>query len=377
MKARIISAVARHAPLVLADEPASNLDLSSIDVLRETLDQLQTFVLVSHDRALLDALCTTIWELRDAALTVYPGNYSDYAACRERMEKTAQREYEQYVGEKNRLKSIAREKKRAAAKIVRKPKDRGPISSERFTSRSKGGQQKALQRQARSVEKHIEMLGVKEKPYTPPAPLMDFSRTDPPQGKVILRAKELSFACNPARPVFQNAAFAIENRQRTALAGGNGCGKTTLLNLLYEGNDAVACAPKVRFGYFRQGFSQPDGGKTVYENILRVSVQPTVFTRTVLARMLFYEDDLHKPAAVLSGGETVRLALAQLILSDANVLLLDEPTNYLDIRSLRALEDGLVRYQGAVIFASHDRRFVDTVATRTLRIARGQVQTVS
>jgi macrolide transport system ATP-binding/permease protein len=373
-KARIVNSLETQRPLVFADEPTSNLDAESVELFYEAFHRLRTFVIVSHDRALLDRLCNRIWELRNETLTVYSGNYSAYLECRELAEKTAWREYEQYVSEKTRLKRIAREKRSAAEKIVKKPRDRGQISSERFTSRSKGGQQKALQRQAKSIEKHIDMLDVRERPYTAPVPRMDFNRTDPPGNKIIIRAEGLTFAYHPARPVFSNTSFMIENNQRTALTGKNGCGKTTLLNLLYQGNEAITCAPKVKLGYFKQRFSQLDGTRTVYENILRVSVQPVSVTRTMLARMLFFWDDLQKPVSVLSGGEKVRLALTMIFLSDANVLLLDEPTNYLDIRSLQALEDVLTAYPGAVLFASHDRRFTETVATRAAQIADGQVK---
>jgi len=173
-------------------------------------------------------------------------------------------------------------------------------------------------------------------------------------------------------------SFAVSNRKKTALLGPNGIGKTTLLRLIEQAyhqkdTDEIRLSPRVCLGILKQDFSQIDPAKTVLDNAISVSVQHPTVVRSVLAGMLFSQETWSKQAAVLSGGEKMRLAFVMLFVSSANVLLLDEPTNYLDLASIQALEKQLQEYEGAVLFISHDTEFVRNTAQELLLIQNKKV----
>ncbi|MCR5772305.1 MAG: ATP-binding cassette domain-containing protein [Butyrivibrio sp.] len=165
----------------------------------------------------------------------------------------------------------------------------------------------------------------------------------------------------------------IRNGSKVAILGGNGAGKTTLLELIKK-RDGVYVVPGAKIGYARQNMSQIDLSKTVLENVRRVSIQSESISRIVLARLLLSERDMNKKASELSDGERMKLSFAMLFVSDVNLLILDEPTNYLDIPSVEALEKMLVEYEGTLIFTSHDKVFVDRIATDRLYIGDGKIK---
>ena len=169
------------------------------------------------------------------------------------------------------------------------------------------------------------------------------------------------------KAVFDDTVFRLLRGSRTAVLGPNGAGKTTLFRLIREG-DLIRSVPKARLGFFHQDLSGLREDDTVLENVMRDSVQKEGVVRSVLAQLLFSARDIRKPVRVLSGGEKIRLCFARLFTSPANVLILDEPTNYLDIPSVEALERLFREYEGTMLFASHDKTFVDAVATDRLVI---------
>lgn len=136
---------------------------------------------------------------------------------------------------------------------------------------------------------------------------------------------------------------------------------------------SVSVVPKARIGMFEQNLSTIDYSKTVLENVMAVSVQRETVARTILSRLLFFENDMKKPAGVLSGGERIKLAFARLFVSKVNLLILDEPTNYLDIPSIEALEAMFSEYEGTLVFVSHDEEFIRKVATEVLEVAGGKI----
>jgi pleuromutilin/lincosamide/streptogramin A transport system ATP-binding/permease protein len=154
----------------------------------------------------------------------------------------------------------------------------------------------------------------------------------------------------------------------------NGCGKTTLLKKIVKQREGVSLSPSVKLGYFSQDLTVLCAEQTVLDNVRSTSKQDETLIRTVLGRLHFIRDDVYKPVGVLSGGERVKVALAKVFLSDVNVLILDEPTNYLDIAAVTALESLLKEYEGTLIFATHDRRLVQTVATRILTFEQGDIK---
>jgi macrolide transport system ATP-binding/permease protein len=220
-----------------------------------------------------------------------------------------------------------------------------------------------MQEAAKAVKSRIDQLEVKQKPKEIPTIRINFSLTKPPENRFVMEGSNVSFYYG-RRVIFKEANFRFHNGKHIAIIGDNGVGKTTLLNLITQNELGIRIVPKARLAYFRQDYSDLDLSATVIENVRKNSIQKEEVDRSVLARLLFSSDMQLKRAEVLSGGERIKLALAKLFVSNANVLILDEPTNFLDMPSIEALQRMLIDYEGTVIFVSHDRRFVKEVATQ-------------
>lgn len=362
---QIACAVSEDAQLLFADEPTANLDLQGVEVLTKRLEQAETLLLISHDRALLDRVCNTIIEISGGKLNTFTGNYTAYSALRKRATEREWAEYETYADEKARLEYALTERQGKARKVKKAPNRMGN-SEARLHKREATERAEKINNAANSIQSRIDQLAVKQKPRELPQIKLDFSLTNPPENKILITCERLTFAYD-TQVLFRNAAFTLQNRSKTALVGANGTGKTTLLNLV--ANDSMSNirkVPKATLGYFHQSFENLDFSRSVLENVLQGSVQTETTARTILARLLLSADDVHKPISVLSGGERVKTAFAKLFVSNANVLLLDEPTNYLDISAMEALQAMLCEYAGTVLFVSHDRSFVDAVADHLL-----------
>ncbi|MCR5467760.1 MAG: ATP-binding cassette domain-containing protein [Lachnospiraceae bacterium] len=363
-----------HAVAFL-DEPTSNLDYDGVRMLVKRLKEIDTLVIISHDRAVLNEVCDRIVEISFGKLYSYNGNYDEYVAQKEELLKTQLAEYENYQAEKKRLQGVYMEKKNKAKTVAKKPKN---ISSSEAKVRALIGKRKpedkarGMERSATNVLKRIEHMEVKEKPKEEPVVRPDFRLTDPPRNPIVIRGEHISFAYDD-HIVFDNADFMIRNGSKVALLGGNGTGKTTLLELISK-REGVYVVPGAKIGYAKQNMSQIDLTKTVLENVRRVSIQSESITRIVLARLLLSERDMNKKASELSGGERMKLSFAMLFVSDVNLLILDEPTNYLDIPSVEALEKMLVEYEGTLVFTSHDKMFVDRIATERLYVDGAKIR---
>lgn len=366
-KARIkIASALKSNALIFADEPTSNLDFNGIELLLQKLNTYESFLLVSHDRNLIDRLCNKVIEIKDNKLIIYKGNYSFYLEESAKRLKNQQQQYENYIEEKIRLeKSLLEAKQRS--KSVRKAPSRMGNSEARLHKGKTAEKRKKLDTGANQIKNHLEKLEVKEKPMELPKIKMDFSLTNPPSNKILISSYDLSFSYEN-KEIFKNASFEIKNSNKTAIYGENGSGKTTLLNLINEYNKNINIVPKAKLGYFYQGFENIELNKSVLENALENSVQDKETVRLILARLLFRGDTVFKPASVLSGGERIKLSLAKLLVSDANILLLDEPTNYLDMPSTQVLQALINDYEGTVLFVSHDKDFVNNVADNLLII---------
>ena len=362
---KIANAFSRKNILLFADEPTSNLDFKGIELLKQKLEGLESFMLVSHDRSLLDGLCNKILEIRDGKVRVFNGNYTFYRQQCEKDQERAALEYEKYVDAKAGL-DAAITGRQHRAKSMRKAPSRMGNSEARLHKREANERQEKINSAANSLMTRLEKLVVKEKPRELPGIKLDFSLTNPPKNRVVLSAEKLNFSYGSVN-VFKDAGFKVYNGVKTALWGENGTGKTTLLNLISEnGNSDISIVPKARIGYFRQGFENLDPDKSVLENVMLDSVQRETIARTILARLLIQGEAVYKKVGVLSGGEKIKTAFAKMFVSGANILLLDEPTNYLDMQSIEALEAVLKEYEGTVLFVSHDKAFVNGVADRLL-----------
>ncbi len=381
---RIAFALSQRAPLLLADEPTTDLDAEGVQELKDELMRYEgAILLVSHDRDLLDALCTCILHLEDGKMTDFPGNYSDYRAELERRRAFQQFEYDQYRGEQARLRASIQGNRERASQMKKAPTRMGNSEARlhRMDSRQISEQFHKARRQMESRLSHME---VKTRPRGDVAIQMALGAGNPVSAKTVLEARYITLRAGD-KSLLKNASFRLPTGSRTALVGPNGCGKTTLLraivakaaeegrleqqSALLNGNAdrAIRFNPAARVGWFDQTHERtlnPD--LSALENILRDTEHCESDVRTVLARLALRGDDVFKPVRVLSGGERGRVALAKLLLGSANLLLLDEPTNHLDVFTLGALGELLAGYQGTILFVSHDRAFRDSVATRML-----------
>ena len=350
VRERLANAFALPADLYILDEPTANLDLQAIELLENQLENLTSFILVSHDRELLNRVTNRTIEIREGRIFDFPGNYAAYHEWLLKDLERRQHEYDHYVEEKKRLETVFQDQKRRAERSQRKPKNKTASEIRQIkygaVGKSIQGKQKSLNNAARNTLRRIERMEVKEKPKQKYVIRPDFSLTDPPQNSIIAEAFDLNFTYPNGLEIFSHAEFHLDRNKKVVLRGDNGSGKSTLLRLMFEDFEEIRTVPKAKYGYFRQGMESLDLERTVLENVRRVSCQSEEVNRNILARMGFFHNHVDLPAKVLSGGERMKLEFAMLFVSDVNVLLLDEPTNYLDLASLTAIEEMLEDYEG-------------------------------
>jgi ATP-binding cassette subfamily F protein 3 len=335
--------------LLLLDEPTNHLDLDARNWLEDYLgDYPHAVILVSHDRFFLDAVVTRITEVGLRTLGDYTGSYSQYLVERDA-----------------RIERLREAKRRQDEEIAR---------MRQFIDRFRYQATKASQ-----VQSRLKMLA-KVVPIEVPAarPHVHFSfPACVKSGRMAIELKHASKRYGD-KVVLGDVDLHIERGDRIALVGPNGVGKSTLMRLLagVEPPDTGTRTEghQVVMQYFAQDeASRLDPSLTVYETLEAGSPQHMVpAIRNILGGFLFSGDDVYKRAAVLSGGERTRLAVARMLLRPANLLLLDEPTNHLDLDSKEVLLDALVDFGGTLLFVSHDRYFVDRLATRIIEVGRGQ-----
>ncbi|MFC0301233.1 Vga family ABC-F type ribosomal protection protein [Virgibacillus soli] len=368
-------AIVKSPGLLLADEPTTNLDTERVEWLEKQLTYWHgAFVIVSHDRAFLDALCTKIWELNEGQLKEYKGNYSNYKMQKELEMEQHKQAYETYIEKKKQLEEALQLREEKAARATKKPK-KVSKSEAKITGAKPyfAKKQKKLQKNAKAIERRIDKLE-KVEPVKELASLkMNIPHVDTIGNRIMIRVEDL-IGKVAHRLLWENISFYIRGGDKLAIIGPNGCGKTTLVKKIINGELGITISPSVKIGYFSQNLHILDTDKSIIENVQMSSKQDETLIRTVLARLHFFRDDVYKDVKVLSGGERVKVALAKVFLSDINMLILDEPTNFLDIDAAYALESLLNEYAGTVIFVSHDRRFIENIATRILYFREKQIK---
>lgn len=379
---RIAGALSCDAPLLLADEPTTDLDADGVARLRQRLEaHTGALVLVSHDRALLRALCTRVLYIEGGTLSDFPGGYDDWQAELERRRERQQFEYDQYRAEQARLRKAMQKKSEWAASVKKAPKRMGNSEARLHTHQYTNAV--LHQSHARKVlENRLDRLEQKARPRDLPEIRMALGIAHPIAAKTALsvRCRQLSAG---KQTLLAGAEFTLPTGTRTALMGENGCGKTTLLRALRgepspgtRFTGAIRLNPQARVGWFDQ-----DHGRTLrlddtaLQNAMSDSTLPESVARTVLAQLNLRGDSVFKPVRVLSGGERAKVALARLLLGESNLLILDEPTNHLDLFTMQALEALLSGYGGTLLFVSHDRAFVSAVASRVMTLSGGRLST--
>jgi ATP-binding cassette, subfamily F, member 3 len=337
--------------LLLLDEPTNHLDLETRNWLEQYLANYpHAFVLISHDRYFLDVTVKKTAEIWNKQVFFYTGNYEKYLT--QKAERRAQ------------LEAAYRNQKEKTDQL------------EAFINRFRAQATKAKQVQSRIKE--LERMVKIEVP--PEEKAIHFSFPQPqPSGRIVVEAKDVGKSYG-AKHVFSKASFVIERGDRIALVGVNGAGKSTLIKLLAGSEDPTA--GELRLGhnadvdYFAQDqYKALDTQARMLDDLFQAAPRSTqTELRSLLGCFLFSEDDVFKTIGVLSGGERNRYALARMLLHPSNFLLLDEPTNHLDLRAKDVLLDSLQKFTGTVVFVSHDRYFIDKLATRVFEIGDGRVE---
>ena len=333
--------------VLLLDEPTNHLDLAAIEWLENYLLAFTGAVLlISHDRYLLDRLATRIVWLTGHALKSYPGNYSAFLDQRALAEKSQTRAREEQQADIEKQKEYIR----------------------RFGAGQRATQAKGRKRRLDALLASDQVIGA----VATTSKIKLTIDTDQRSGDQVLQVRELSKSFGD-RTLWDSVGFFIKRGERIGIIGANGTGKTTLMEVLLGRADAdaghIKWGANLTLGYYDQKLDQFDPEETVFDEVAADREGVTEKdVRDVLAMMLFKQDDADKQIKLLSGGERARVRLAQLLLDKPNVFLLDEPTNHLDVDSCTALETTLSQFPGTVMCVSHDRYFLDKVATRLLVI---------
>lgn len=368
---------ARYNEALLIDEPTTHLDQDGISFLMNELNYYYgALVIVSHDRALLNALVTKIWEVADGKVNVYEGNYDDYTS-QKRLEKEQLSEtHEQYKKEKDRLEKAVEIKFKKAEKLAKSSQQfrkEGKDFHNRLTgTKSKGTSEKSIQRAAKAIEQRIGRLEEAEAPKQEARVKFRQSPALQLHNKFPIMADRLVLLADE-HCLLEEASFQFPLGKTIAITGNNGSGKTTLLRHIQVKGEGLILSPKVKMGVYEQMAYQFSKSETVLEFIRKESDYHEGEIRSVLHQMGFHNNDLLKCVRSLSGGEAIRLTLCRLFLGRYNVLLLDEPTNFLDVACMEALEEFIRAYEGTVLLVSHDRTFIERVADEEYRISNRRI----
>ncbi|MFD1215932.1 ABC-F family ATPase [Microbulbifer celer] len=353
-KVRVLLAQALFADpdILLLDEPTNNLDIHTIHWLSEVLNQRKsTMIIISHDRHFLNSVCTHMADIDYGELRIFPGNYEDFVAASTLIQEQLHAENAKKTAELEELQS--------------------------FVNRFSANASKA--KQASSRAKKMEKIKLDEvKPSSRVKPYITFQQCKKLH-RQALTLEDLSHGFD-GESLFAGGEMILEAGARLAVIGENGVGKTTFLRCLVDelqaNSGVVKWSENAAIGYCPQDSSADfDNDLTIFEwmSQWRTPKHDDLAVRGILGRLLFTADDANKKARVCSGGEKNRLLFGKLMMMDTNVLVMDEPTNHLDMESIEALNKALSQYEGTLIFVSHDRQFVSSLATRVLEIKDNQL----
>jgi ATPase subunit of ABC transporter with duplicated ATPase domains len=359
LRVLLVQALFANPDILLLDEPTNNLDINTIRWLENVINERDsTMIIISHDRHFLNQVCTHMADLDYGKITVYPGNYDDF------MEAASQARATQSAAN-------AKAKERVA-------------ELQGFVRRFSANKSKA--RQATSRAKLIEKIKIEDmKPSSRQYPWIGFDHDEKEKlHRHAVEIEKIVFGYDPKQPVIKGFTTTIEAGDKVAIIGENGVGKTTLLRLLAgeplggltPQHGKLKWAEKARPGYFAQDHAADFAEDMSLTNWMGQWVRAggyeggdvETLMRGTLGRLLFSGDEVKKSVKVISGGEQGRMLFGKLILLRNNVLLMDEPTNHLDMESIESLNTAVEKYKGTLVFVSHDREFVSSLATRIIEI---------
>jgi len=350
-KLRVLLAQALFADpeILLLDEPTNNLDINTIRWLEDILNaRTSTMVIISHDRHFLNSVCTHMSDLDYGKITTYPGTYDDY------MLASTQARAQQSTDNAKAKEKVAELKA--------------------FVARFSANASKA--KQATSRARQIDKIKIEDiKPSSRQYPYMRFEYDEREKlHRVAVEVEKLTKGFD--KPLFSNFNFRVDAGERIAIIGPNGIGKTTLLRILagdlQPDFGTVKWTDKANIGYYAQDHAHEflkNEALTEWMTMWRRPGDDDQAVRSILGRLLFSGDDVKKTVKVLSGGEKGRMIFGKLMMQKHNVLLMDEPTNHLDMESIESLNSALLEFKGTLLFVSHDREFVTSLATRIIELS--------
>lgn len=334
--------------LLLLDEPTNHLDIKAINFLETFIKNYKgTAIIISHDRYFLDATVNRMMVLEHGKLTSYRGDYTSFMTQRKKDREVRIHQY------KSQQKEVARQEE-----IIDRLKNLGGSKRKRGISQSRS-RQKLLDKMER-IDKPIELSDTMNLKFTPRIQ----------SGMDVLKVENLKMSYDD-KEIFRNISFDVYRNERAAIIGDNGVGKTTLfkiiLDQIYQDEGRAKLGESVHLGYFDQEQKSLNLENTIFDEIRDTFPMLTNFEiRSYLAKFMFYDTDVFREISELSGGERARISLLKLMISDCNFILMDEPTNHLDIDSKEILEDAILDFEGTCLIISHDRYFLNKIASKIL-----------
>lgn len=339
--------------ILLLDEPTNHLDIPTLGWLEDFIKGYNgSVIFVSHDRYFLDRTINKVFALTDGKIKTYFGNYTQYVEALA-LEREAQEQA--YVTQQKKIAGME--------DAIRKNRAWGAQSSEK------------AYRVAKQLERRIEDMDKVERPKTQKDIALNFNQ-ETRSGNDVLVLDDLCFTYDGEEIILCGASMELEYKDKVCLIGKNGCGKSTILKIVlgqldgYDGK--VTIGSNVKIGYLPQNVSFDDEGVTILQEFQKHFSGSLTQAYSTLAAFHFFGEEVQKRISSLSGGEKVRLKFAELVQDDVNFLVLDEPTNHLDVRNREILEEALNRFEGTVLFVSHDRYFINKVANRVVELEDGQ-----
>ena len=346
----LASIIISEPDILLLDEPTNHLDIDTLEWLEDNLRKYKgTILMISHDRYFLDEVATKIILLENKKINIFHGNYTKYL---KENEERINKEFKDYKDQQKQIKAME-------ASIKRLIEYGNIAKNEMFFKR------------AESIRKRLDKLEKLQKPIEKDSIPLQFRSTR--SGNIVLELNNININY-PDKTILKDASLKIFYQEKICLLGNNGSGKSSLVKyILTQSNNY---GTNIKIGYIPQEISFEDENKTVYEEAKDFFIGDETHLRSALSKFYFFKDNILKRLKDLSGGEKVRLKLFCLIQKDINFLILDEPTNHIDIETKEILESALKEYKATLLFISHDRYFINSLATRIIYIEDYKIKTL-